>query len=121
MAGTITASEETFGLIKKIVYDWLSDASGDASATSTSAAFSGQILRVECVPDSSTTQPSDQYDITLTTADSIDVLYGQGANLSNSSTVAIVSNLGVIANDVLSLTVANGGNAKGGLVYVYIR
>jgi len=121
MAGTITTSEELFGTIKKIAYDWLTDASGDASATATTASFSGQILRVECVPDSGGTAPSDQYDITLTTADSIDVLYGQGANLSNASTVVIVSDLGVIANDTLSLTVANGGNAKGGTVYVYLR
>lgn len=123
MAAEVTLTQETFGTIKKLKYDWLSHT--DGAVTSAEGAgtvyVSGQILRVECVPDGGGTAPDDQYDITLLTDDSIDVLYGQGANLSGTLTVAIVSNLGVISNDKLSLTVANSGSANGGIVYVYIR
>lgn len=120
MAGTVTTTEERFGSIKRIKFDWLSDASGDATATTTYT-YSGEVLRAIFVPDGSTTAPSDLYDVTITDADSIDILYGQGADMDGTNTVVLVENLAPVANDVLSLTVANGGNAKGGIVYLYIR
>lgn len=123
MAGSCTWTNETYGSVKRLKGDWTSHT--DGAVTSTEGAgtvyVNGQILRVEFVPDSGGTAPTDQYDCTILTADSIDVLYGQGANLSNASTVVIVSDLGCVVNDALSLTVANAGSGKGGLVYIYLR
>jgi len=123
MAGSCTWSNETFGTIKKLKGVWVSHTDGVVTSTEGvgTAVVAGQILRVEFVPDAGGTAPDDQYDCTLLTDDSIDVLYGQGANLSGTNTVSIVSNLGVIANDKLSLTVSGAGSANGGTVYVYLR
>lgn len=121
MAGTITVTEEVIKNVTKLTYDWLTDASGDASITATSKAYSGVILKVVAVPDSGGTAPSDLYDITLTDGASLDVLTGQGTDCPSGSNLVIVDDLLPVANDTLSLTVANGGNAKGGIVYVYIR
>lgn len=121
MAGTVTKVEETNGSITKITYDWLSDASGDVSASATTAILDGQIIGVLFEPDSGGTAPSDLYDVTLLDADSRDLLFGQGMNLPQALDVAVLENLGQITNDALSLVVDNAGNAKGGVVVVYVR
>ena len=45
MAGTVTTTEETFGSVKKITFDWLSSAGGAADATTTKL-YNGIIERV---------------------------------------------------------------------------
>lgn len=120
MAGTITSTENTYGVVKQVIFDWLSHTDGSASATATTGVYNGQILNVMLVPDGSTTAPSDQYDITLTDG-TYDLLFGQGANCSATETVVLTTNLGCVANSKLYLTVANAGSAKGGLVLVYVR
>lgn len=123
MAGTCTWTNTTYSTIKKLKGVWLSHTDGAVTSTEGvgTAVISGQVLRVEFVPDSGGTAPDDQYDCTLLTDDSIDILYGQGANLSGTNTVAITSNLGVVSASKLSLTVANAGSANGGTVYIYLR
>lgn len=128
MAGTVTILYSETRTIKKVTLDWLSDASGDATADT--KALAGQILRVVFIPDSGGTQPSNLYDVVLNDADSIDVLEGLGANLSNTTSTDVVpvvtdgnaGNMAPVAVDgKLSLAVSNGGNAKGGKVILYIR
>jgi hypothetical protein len=119
MAGTVTATEELSGAVKKVIFDWLTDASGDATKSTTNG-INGIIQSVIFVPDTSATQPSDQYDVTILDDSSIDLLNGQGLNLSNVNTVVLVDNFNPIPGNKLNLVVDNGGNAKGGVVYVYI-
>lgn len=123
MAGSCTWTNTTYSTIKKLKGVWLSHTDGVVTSTegAGTVAVSGQVLRVEFVPDAGGTAPDDQYDCTLLTDDSIDVLYGQGANLSGTSTVALVSNLGVASASKLALTVSGAGSANGGTVYVYLR
>lgn len=120
MAGTVTQTPSG-GNIQLLKFDWLSDGSGDVSATSSTGKYTGCILAVLLVPDGSTTTPSDQYDITLTDSNSIDLLSGQGANLSNVNNVLVNSGLLPLVHDTISLTVAHAGSAKGGLVYIWIE
>jgi len=131
MAGTLSLSYSETRTVKKVTFDWLSDASGNVSGTHTKH-LSGEILRVVFIPDSGGTQPTDLYDVTLEDDSGMDVLAGQGANLSNASTTnvtpgvpfkdgATTSVSKMVVDDLLELKVSNAGNAKGGQVILYIR
>ena len=117
----MSATETKLTATQKIKFEWTSDSSGDATVT-TSNIFDGSVLECVTVPGSAGNQPTDQYDITITDSDSIDVLHGNGANRSNASTEYIVeTNLGTVVNSKLTLTVANAGDTKSGVVYLFIR
>ena len=121
--GTVTVTEKlTTSTVKSVVWNWLSTAAGAASETTT-AAVDGLIEYVVFVPDGGGTQPTDQYDITITDSNSVDVLGGLGANLSNAANVykARKDGLGAVAGSTLTLNVTNAGNAKGGIVVLYFR
>ena len=131
MAGTVTISYQEHRTITKTTLDWLSDASGDVSGTATKK-LNGSLLRVVTIPDSGGTQPTDLYDAVLNDDNGIDVLGGQGANLSNTTTTDVIPGVPlkdgtttttavVIIDDTLTLVVSNAGNAKGGTVILYIR
>lgn len=122
MAGTVTTTETRHTSVKRISFDWLSTAAGAADATTTYA-YDGLLERVVFDPDGGATQPSDQYDVTLTDPDGNDVLAGLGANLTNAATVVKThaDGLTAVSGQTLTLNVTNGGNAKGGLVIVYLR
>jgi len=120
MAGTVTTTEVTHTIPKKITFDWLSDGAGAADGTTT-ATLSGVLLLVATVPDTAATQPSDNYAITLKTADGVDLLAGQGANRDETNTEYIASGMGALADEKLILGVTAAGAANGGTVFVYIR
>lgn len=122
MAGTVVTTETTHTSVKRILFDWLSDAAGAADATTT-AAFDGLLERVVFDPDAAGTQPTNLYDVVLNDPDGNDVLAGLGADLSNAATVVKVNSngLGAVSGQKLTLGVTNAGNAKGGLVIVYLR
>lgn len=137
MAGTVSITYQTAraqgGLgVRKVTLAWTSDASGDVSGSPTTY-LTGEILRVVIVP-SGTAAPTTLYDVTLRSygGDGIDLLAGQGANLS--ATVASHVKPGVpfkdgtttatapiAVDDQLELVVANAGNAKSGTVTLYLR
>ena len=119
MAGTLVITDQTHRTVRKILLDWLSDSSGDVNGTLT-ATVSGILYRVAFVPDGGGTQPTDLYDITLDDADGVDVLAANGANLSNASSSQHID-AGRAVDGKLELKVSNAGNAKGGLVALYIR
>ena len=123
MAGTVTVTENApINGVTRIQFDWLSDASGDATKT-TSNAHSGHVMWAVLEPDSGGTQPTALYDVTVTDSDGYDVLNGGGANCSNAANVykAAEDKLGMVYSSTLSLTVAAAGNAKGGKVTLFIR
>lgn len=120
MAGTVTTTEEAGGRIQKVSFDWLASTAGTATAQ-TARAYSGAVLRAVFVPDGSSTQPTNLYDVAVNDEDGYDILAGQGANLSNSAAVTVVTSMGAVANDKITLDVSNAGSEKGGVVHLYIR
>ena len=119
MAGTITAIETRHRTVSEIVFSWLADSSGDGTATATTFYYSGELVKVVCIPGGTT--PSDLYDITLTDADSIDLLAGQGTDCPNGNSLVITGGFIPVTESTISLTVANAGNVKNGSVQIYIR
>lgn len=125
MAGTVNISYQEHRTVRKITFDWLSDAAGAADATTKE--IYGQILRVIFKPDGGGTQPTDLYDITLKDEHGVDVLQGLGANLSNVNTIDRIPQVSngtsaaaaVAVADKLALAVTNAGNAKGGELIIY--
>lgn len=121
MAGTVAVTEETYGPVKKVRFDWVSDVAGQAGG-STTYAFCGAIIGLVTKPGEGAEQPDNLYDVLILDQDDIDVLAGAGGNRSNVDTEQVLAaNLGVVVNDRLTLAVANAGSEKSGTVFVYIR
>jgi hypothetical protein len=122
--GTVEISEETFGTVKKIAFAWTSENGGadDGKAQKTTGnGYSGEVIRLVTVPDG-VDAPTDDYDVQILDEDNTDILMGAGANRDTANTEQVLaSSLGCVANDKLTLSVANAGNAKKGTVYIYIR
>ena len=124
MIGVVNIVEETIGTVKKVVFSWESASdggdAGKASATTT-LAYNGVIERLVTVPDA-VAAPTADYDITILDEDGVDVLLGAGQNRHTANTQQVAAaNLGIVANDKLTLNVANAGNGKKGTVYLYLR
>lgn len=122
--GTVTVSEETFGTVKKITFEWLSEnggGDGGKATKTTTNAYTGEIIRVVTDPGSAT--PTDNYTVIVTDEDGADVLMGAcvGNRDEANTEQVLASSLGCVANDKLSLSVSGAGNAKTGKVYLYIR
>lgn len=121
MAGTVVTTEETFGSIRKVKFAWTSDSGGAADAVTTKV-FNGKIEGLATIPSGGGTAPTDNYDVAITDADGIDVLFGAGANRDTANTEYVQgSSLGAVASDVLTLAVTNAGSAKAGTVILFIR
>lgn len=100
---------------------WTSTAGGAVSGN-TFAVVPGTILSVRFVP-SAGTAPTDLYDVTLVDTNTVDVLFGAGANLS--ATLSTVTRLSPAyfqdGSRVLDLVVANAGAAKLGTVEILVQ
>ena len=80
-SGTLTHTNvEVFAGMNIRTLDWAADASGDCTVTITG--IKGTLIRVTFNPDGSTTQPDDNYDVTLKDVDEIDVLEDLLADIS---------------------------------------
>jgi len=115
----------------KIVLAWTSNSSGAVDQT-TARFITGILDRVVFVPGGGGSQPTDAYDVTLLDPYGIDVLSGQGANLSNAlttektplmsgtdgTTTAVIPR---VLSDQLELIIVNAGNAKSGTIVLYVR
>ena len=119
------SSPPTYELITLV---WTSDASGNATVTVPNVI--GEIRRIVTNPSDGATSPTADYDVTLKDADAVDVMVGQGANLSQSAnksfygvtTDAISSQyIPITVYGDLSLAVTNAGNAKKGTIKLYLR
>ena len=117
MAVTETA---VHGSVKKIVWAWTSDGSGDASEATTKA-YDGKLIGLTTIPDA-VAAPSVDYDIVVTDSDDHDVLLGAGADRHTSATEHVAqASLGAVAGSKLTLVVSNAGAAKEGVVVLYVR
>lgn len=124
MAQACTITEERHGTVKKIAWAWTSAADGTVTSavSTTTGAYSGEVLRLVTVPASAALAPDDDYDITIKDEDGTDVLMGAGANRDTANNEQVLaSSLGCVANDKLYLTVSGAGADNAGTVYLYIR
>jgi hypothetical protein len=123
MAGaTMTFTETVYGTIKKIKCAWLSDdATGAVSGTTTNY-YDGRFIGACTVPGLAAAAPTDNYDIAVSDADSVDIALGALANRDTANTeyVAEASMAGT-AQSKLTVAVTNAGNTKTGTLYLYIR
>lgn len=125
MAGSITVTTSKIGVLTKYSIAWVSDAAGAVSGNPFNVE-NGEIVQVRYTPDGGGTQPSDLYDVTMTDAQSIDVLGGTGANLGNAASTYHVPAVSTyfrrtLEAGALTPVVANAGNAKGGTIVLLVR
>jgi len=122
--GSVTLTEEIFGTVKKITFDWTAGTGADAglATKTTENFFSGEIIRLVTVPAAAPDAPDDNYDVVINDEDGTDTLMGAGANRDTANTEQVLaSSLGCVANDKLSLSITNAGDTKKGTVYLYLR
>ncbi len=125
MVGTLVVATADKGAgITEYTLDWLSDASGDVSAN-TFSMKRGTIEAIRFKPDGGGTAPTASYDVTLTDSDSFDLATALGSNLSATLTTRskpLVNTSGPVwfEGGSVDLVVANAGNAKGGIVTVWV-
>jgi hypothetical protein len=118
---TITQDSINYPL-QKIQWDWLS-ATGGAVSSAASGWYCGKIVKVSLASDGAPTAPDDAYDVTIEDQDGLDVLSGNGADVTAAATVYIndpTKTLWVRSN-VLTLKVAAAGDEKGGVVTMLIQ
>jgi hypothetical protein len=125
LAATVTCTEETHGILKKITWEWTAHTDGVvATATAnaeTTKAYNGEIVRLVTVPH--TNAPDDNYTVKVYDEDDVDVLMGAAtANRDTANTEQVAaSSLGVVANDKLTLYISGAGSGNQGTVHLYIR
>ena len=121
--GTIVVTEAMNAPLGMARYtlDWASDASGDVNGTTTTLPI-GYLVKVEIFPDAAGTQPTDLYDVQLQDAKDVDLLASAGTNQSIAASEVILFDPPIYIDDSgLELVVSAAGNAKGGIVYVWVR
>jgi hypothetical protein len=121
MAGSSTTfTETTLGSVKKIKCAWVSDSVSGAVSGTTTEAYSGRFIGL--ITDPGATAPTADYDISITDADSVDLLLGAGIDRHTSTTefVAEASMAGV-AMSQLTFNITAAGANKIGDIYLLIR
>ena len=119
MAESVTQTYQDHRSVKLVTMDWTSAAGGTVSSTNTTNSLNGEVYQVEINPDASTDAPTEGYDVTLSNANSVNILYGLGANLPAATTRTVKPC--VFVDSKLSLCVTNAGDTKGGVVKIYLR
>ena len=126
-AGTVTQTLDKMTKdVYRLTYTWTGDASdGSIPATTSTWAIDGYVILV--VTNPGTTKPTDNYDITLTDTDSVDVMGGELANRDNTNTEQVVPKIDTVyggrwVSGHLILTITNQSvNSALGTVVVYIQ
>lgn len=123
MAGMVcTVTEVTFSSVKKITWSWTSDNAAGTASGATTAVLDGKLIAFMTIPGAGGDAPTDNYDVTLTDADSHDVLCGAGANRDTANTEVVAeASLGAVSASTLTLNVSNAGNSKKGVAVAWIR
>lgn len=121
MAATLV---QTFGRsrdVRRVKYAVTAHTDGTASVTF--AQLAGFTLeRVEVVPNTSTDQPTDLFDLALTNETGVDLLEGGGADRSNSVPSVVEPNYRpALVFETLTLALTNMGSGKKCDVYLYAR
>ncbi len=116
-AGSVVITEKKHPSVQLITFAWTSDAAGNVSGqAATSFRYTGQVLELVTVPGPSVSG----YTITIVDSNSIDLLAKLSAR-DTTLTQYVVSGLGAVSDDVLTISVTGAGNAKTGTAYLWIR
>lgn len=118
----------TYGDVLELQYSWTSD---DAAGTVTNlggiAGISGTIIGFLAVP-STTAAPSDNYTATIVDVNSCPVVALTGLKAARSGSAnrgvplsADGNGYAVVRNATLGLTISGAGNAKSGVLYIYVK
>ena len=101
---------------------WTSTAGGAVSGNAFST-VRGKLILVKFMPSLAGTQPDNLYDITIVDTDSVDLLNGAGANLSNAAGAYVTFNPPIYLDgtSTLDLVIANAGASKTGTVYIWVE
>lgn len=126
MAAVVTLSEETYGVIKKIKWQWTADTDGKVAATTANAAttkaYNGELVRLVTIPGTGDDAPDADYDVYIYDEDNTDALMAGGLNRHTSNTEQVAaSSLGVVANDKLTLYIEGAGDSNKGTTILYVR
>lgn len=119
--GTATVSERNAGGVKKIVWSWTSGtgAEGGTVTKVTTREYSGKIIGLTTDPGA--TAPTDNYDVQILDADGHDVLLNAGADRDTANTENVAqTTLGAVAGSTLTLSITAAGDAKVGVVVLWI-
>jgi hypothetical protein len=108
--------------IQKVSWDWLCTDLGVVSSAA-SGWYCGKIVKVSLASDSGGTAPTNLYDVTIEDGDGLDVLSGEGADVTAAATVYIndPTKMLWVRSGTLTLKVAHAGDAKGGVVTMLIQ
>jgi len=87
MAGTVTVSHSKFGVIRRIVADWVADAAAATVPDTALPVFEGRILELTTNPGA--VAPTNLYDVTLIDEEGSDRLQGLGANRATATTETV--------------------------------
>ena len=123
MAGSsTTVTTRKIGDCTKIKAVWLSDDATGAVSGVIASDVVGKPMLLTTVPGTAGLAPDDNYDITITDENGIDILAGLGANRDIATTEHVIDTAGMLFTVATSLTlnVTNAGNANGGTVYLTV-
>jgi hypothetical protein len=109
--------------VKMVKYDWAANGVGTASGP-TLTVCNGIIETVVFMPSTTyATVPTDNFDVTITTAQGDDILNSLGANITNDALTYKnrKDGLGSVSNSLLTFAVSGAGATGEGVVVVYLR
>lgn len=111
------------GAIQKVTFTWLSDDADGSLTKTTTESFLGYIVGVRTVPDD-TDVPTDNYDLNVEDADGtvLSVTTNRDATIGEYA-IAVQSGASKEPpiDGTLTAKITNAGNAKRGVIDVYIR
>lgn len=120
---TATITETTYGSIKVIKFAWATASSSSGGTTGVTTGYhNGSLIGAAFIPGTAGSQPTASYDATVVDNNSVDVLLGTGANLSNAATVyKKTASLAAVGTSKLTLNITNAGSSHAGVVVLYYR
>lgn len=118
-AGPVLVTEEDDSGMVKLTFDWTTPAGTGVYSDTTIYHYTGKVIKAYIVP-STISAPTDDYDVRLLDEGGIDILDGFGVD-SGTATVEVLSNVGAVLEDTLTISVTNAGTSTAGVVYVYLE
>ena len=113
----MTATRVRRGGVEEVSISWTSDSSGDFTEA---VQLHGSLRKIVTNPaDASGDAPSDNYDVSLVDKDGVDVMSGYAADRDTATSEMLhdgSSGFPVVLSGVHTLTIANAGDTKQGVV-----
>jgi len=122
MAGSsMTFTEITHSTVKKIKAAWVSDSATGAVSGTTTGIYSGRFLGL--ITDPGGTAPDDNYTITITDDDLVDLLLGAATGNRDTADTEFIkeADMAGVAMSQLTFNVSSAGNSKEGAIYLLVR